>query len=133
MPGSLGSVSVDGTWAQAKLDGFYRRGTSLRLQYSKDFTDSGTTFTLAGYRYATSGYLDFSEANGYYDSLPPDPRAGGDLTESGQALAERNYALWRRQHNKRSSMSTRRWVTTVAFMCLPINSSTGGSAGGKTA
>lgn len=99
--GSLGSVSVDGTWAQAKLDDFYRRGTSFRFQYSKDFTDSGTTFTLAGYRYSTSGYLDFSEANGYYDSLPLNPRAE-DLTESDQAQAQRNYTLWRQQHNKRS-------------------------------
>ncbi|MBC0855523.1 fimbrial biogenesis outer membrane usher protein [Pantoea stewartii] len=99
--GSLGSVSVDGTWAQAKLDNFYRRGASFRFQYSKAFSDSGTTFTLAGYRYSTSGYLDFSEANGYYDSLPQNPRTD-DLTESEQAQAQRNYILWRHQHNKRS-------------------------------
>lgn len=99
--GSLGSVSVDGTWAQAKLDDFDRRGASLRFQYSKDFTDSGTTLTLAGYRYSTSGYLDFNEANGYYDSLPLNPRAD-ELTESDQALALRAYTRWRDQHNKRS-------------------------------
>lgn len=99
--GSLGSVSVDGTWAQAELDDFDRRGASFRFQYSKDFTDSGTTFTLAGYRYSTSGYLDFNEANGYYDSLPLNPRAD-ELTESDQALAQRAYARWRDQHNKRS-------------------------------
>ncbi|MER2046535.1 MAG: fimbria/pilus outer membrane usher protein [Pantoea agglomerans] len=99
--GSLGSVSVDGTWAQAWLDDFDRRGASFRFQYSKDFTDSGTTFTLAGYRYSTSGYLDFNEANGHYDSLPLNPRAD-ELAESDQALTQRAYAFWRNQHNKRS-------------------------------
>ncbi|MEN4633352.1 fimbria/pilus outer membrane usher protein [Pantoea agglomerans] len=99
--GSLGSISADGTWAQAKLDDFDRRGASFRFQYSKDFTNSGTTFTLAGYRYSTSGYLDFNEANGYYDSIPLSPRtASSDGSE--QTLAQRAYTRWRDQHNKRS-------------------------------
>nr|WP_154325209.1 fimbria/pilus outer membrane usher protein [Pantoea sp. 201603H] len=99
--GSLGSMSVDGTWARARLDDLDRRGASFRFQYAKDFTDSGTTFTLAGYRYSTSGYLDFNEANGYYDSLPLNPRTD-DLTDSDQDLAQQAYARWRAQHNKRS-------------------------------
>lgn len=99
--GSIGSLSLDATWAQSKLDEVYRRGTSFRFQYAKDFMDSGTTFTLAGYRYSTPGYLDFSEANGYYDALPQEPRVG-DLSDSQQALAQRNYDLWRSQHNRRS-------------------------------
>lgn len=99
--GSLGSISVDGTWAQAKLDDFQRRGASFRFQYSKDFTDSGTTFTLAGYRYSTSGYLDFNEANGYYDSIPLNPRSDNS-DDSEQLLAQRAYTRWRDQHNKRS-------------------------------
>lgn len=99
--GSLGSVSVDGTWAKTQLDGLNKRGASFRFQYSKDFTDSGTNFTLAGYRYSTSGYLDFNEANGYYDSLPLSPR-NDDLTESEHVLEQRAFARWRYQHNKRS-------------------------------
>ncbi len=50
---------------------------------------------------STPGYLDFSEANGYYDALPQEPRVG-DLSDSQQALAQRNYDLWRSQHNRRS-------------------------------
>ncbi|MGE9553591.1 fimbria/pilus outer membrane usher protein [Erwinia amylovora] len=99
--GSLGSVSVDGTWAQAQLEDVDRRGASFRFQYSKDFIESGTTFTLAGYRYSTSGYLDFNEANGYYDTLPLNPRTDSQQ-ESDQLLAQRAYARWRDQHNKRS-------------------------------
>ncbi|MBC6559016.1 fimbrial biogenesis outer membrane usher protein [Citrobacter braakii] len=97
--GSLGSVSVDGTLARAQLSGQAKKGASLRFQYAKDFTQSGTTITLAGYRYSTSGYLDFNEANGYYDTLPH-PSGSDALTEAEQA--QRDYALWRAKHNKRS-------------------------------
>jgi len=99
--GGLGSVSIDATWARARLDKLDRRGASLRFQYSKDFTESGTTFTLAGYRYSTSGYLDFNEANGFYDSRPQNQSDEG-LTESELEAEQRAYATWRYQHNKRS-------------------------------
>lgn len=99
--GEWGSVSVDATWAKAQLDTFDRRGASLRFQYSKDFTESGTTFTLAGYRYSTSGYLDFNEANGYYDLLSLN-RTDDSLTDSERESEQRAYERWRYQHNKRS-------------------------------
>ncbi|WP_255563905.1 fimbria/pilus outer membrane usher protein [Rahnella sp. AN3-3W3] len=83
------------------MDKLDRRGASLRFQYSKDFTESGTTFTLAGYRYSTSGYLDFNEANGFYDSRPQNQSDEG-LTESELEAEQRAYATWRYQHNKRS-------------------------------
>lgn len=65
--GFLGSVSIDTTFASAKINGTTHNGLSTRFQYAKDFTQTGTTFTLAGYRYSTSDYRDFDEANGYYD------------------------------------------------------------------
>jgi outer membrane usher protein len=62
--GSLGSVSFDATQATARLqDKRTHRGQSYRVQYAKDLFQSGTTFTLAGYRYSTSGFYDFNEAN----------------------------------------------------------------------
>lgn len=33
------------------------------MQYQKDFVRTGTSFSLASYRYSSSGYDDFSEAN----------------------------------------------------------------------
>ncbi|KQQ60797.1 hypothetical protein ASF66_13750 [Pseudomonas sp. Leaf129] len=62
--GRLGSVSFDVTQANTRLqDGSRHQGQSYRVQYAKDVFQSGTTFTLAGYRYSTSGFYDFNEAN----------------------------------------------------------------------
>lgn len=62
--GDFGSISLDVTQANTRLaDDSEHQGQSYRLQYSKDIFQSGTTFTLAGYRYSTSGYYDFNEAN----------------------------------------------------------------------
>lgn len=99
--GHFGSLSIDGTWARAQLGDLDKRGASFRFQYAKAFADSGTTFNLAGYRYSTSGYLDFNEANGYYDALPL-YASGDDLSGSKQALAQRAWTQWRDRHNKRS-------------------------------
>jgi outer membrane usher protein FimD/PapC len=33
------------------------------VQYQKDFAGTGTSFSLASYRYSSGGYYDFSEAN----------------------------------------------------------------------
>ena len=63
--GEWGSLSVDATYALTRLQGSSERhqGQSYRFQYSKDINSTGTTFTLAGYRYSTSGYYDFKESN----------------------------------------------------------------------
>lgn len=62
--GELGSISTDVTQSRTKMmDKSKEQGQSWRIQYSKDIADTGTNFTLAGYRYSTSGYYDFQEAN----------------------------------------------------------------------
>lgn len=97
--GYLGSVSIDGTWAHAQSGEIEKQGASFRFQYAKDFTASGTTFNLAGYRYSTSGYMDFNEANGYYNT-PPLNASNDELIGSKQA--QRVWTEWRNRHNKRS-------------------------------
>lgn len=58
-----GAVSADTTHARTQLvDGNTSTGQSFRFQYAKDIVSSGTTFTLAGYRYSTSGFYDLREA-----------------------------------------------------------------------
>lgn len=82
--GDFGSLSMDITHARTHLqDGSNHSGQSFRFQYGKDVETTNTTFTLAGYRYSTSGFYDFQEANEL------------DATEGG---------IWRRNHNKRSRM-----------------------------
>ncbi|MBY4839048.1 fimbria/pilus outer membrane usher protein [Pantoea sp. DY-5] len=100
--GTLGSISLDGTFANTRVMEETYRGGSFRFQYAKDVAMSGTTFTLAGYRYSTSGYYDFNEANGYYaNTLPPGFR--GDPNNRDEVeQARRDWQSWRYSHNKRS-------------------------------
>ncbi|EPE2786529.1 fimbria/pilus outer membrane usher protein [Serratia marcescens] len=58
----FGSFSADVTHTKSRLiTGTSRSGQQYRLQYAKNLETTGTNFTLAGYRYSTSGYLNFSE------------------------------------------------------------------------
>ncbi|MXP58525.1 fimbrial biogenesis outer membrane usher protein [Pantoea sp. Taur] len=62
--GDWGSVSFDGTYARSRLPSGQRsQGQSYRFQYSKSILSTGTNFTLAGYRYSTSGFYDLREIN----------------------------------------------------------------------
>ncbi|UZE26233.1 fimbrial biogenesis outer membrane usher protein [Pseudomonas sp. B21-056] len=80
--GDWGSISTDVTQAKTELrDGSKHSGQSYRFQYAKDIAATGTAFTLAGYRYSTSGYYDFQEAN----EIDPG-----------------NFNNWRGLYNKRS-------------------------------
>jgi len=90
--GTLGSVSLDVTHANTQFEnGPTRTGQSYRAQYAKDILQSGTSFVLAGYRYSTSGYYDFTEAN--------------TLLQRGASRHEDDELdYWRRTHNKRSRM-----------------------------
>ncbi|WP_419236848.1 fimbria/pilus outer membrane usher protein [Serratia fonticola] len=68
--GDVGAFSVDVTQAHTEF-GVGKQsqyhGQSYRFQYAKNLLSSGTAITLAGYRYSTEGYYDFSEANDYYN------------------------------------------------------------------
>ena len=62
--GELGSVSTDITAAHTTLNNDEtHNGQSYRIQYSKDFQASDTSFTLAAYRYSTEGFYTFQETN----------------------------------------------------------------------
>ncbi|HHU4047294.1 TPA: fimbria/pilus outer membrane usher protein [Enterobacter cloacae] len=62
--GNFGSISMDITKAKTRFqDSQEANGQSLRFQYGKNFEATATTVTLAGYRYSTSGFYDFREAN----------------------------------------------------------------------
>lgn len=62
--GVLGAVSTDVSRADTQLntDGRYH-GYSWRTQYIKDIPESGTSVSLSYYRYTSSGYFNFSDAN----------------------------------------------------------------------
>ncbi|WP_320723673.1 fimbria/pilus outer membrane usher protein (plasmid) [Enterobacter asburiae] len=62
--GVLGALSADVTQSHTVLPGTEARdGQSWRLRYSKGVPETGTTVTLAAYRYSTQGYYSFRDAS----------------------------------------------------------------------
>ena len=75
MLGVAGALSADVTVAKARIADPLNTGNttdstgqSWRLRYSKAVTETGTTLTLAAYRYSTRGYYSFTDANALADS-----------------------------------------------------------------
>ena len=62
--GDFGSLGTDVTVAKTRLpEGQSSSGQSVRAQYQKNFASTNTTFSMASYRYSSSGFYAFSEAN----------------------------------------------------------------------
>lgn len=98
--GEIGSISADVTMANAKMRGENNTGGSFRFQYSKEVLSTGTSISLAGYRYSTSKYRDFSEANGYYGNSPI--YSGGSTIDEDEL--RRGYNAWRNGQTKRDRL-----------------------------
>ncbi len=67
--GWIGAVSADATQAWSTQHGEKKsNGRSYRVRYSKNLTQTGTNFAIAGYRYSTSGFYTLSDVlNSYRD------------------------------------------------------------------
>ncbi len=67
--GWIGAVSADATQAWSKQqDEKKTSGHSWRVRYSKNITQTGTNFAIAGYRYSTAGFYTLSDVlNSYRD------------------------------------------------------------------
>lgn len=89
--GDIGAISVDLTQAWSTPKGEMRtNGQSWRTRYSKNIVETGTNFSLAGYRYSTDGYYSMSEILDSYsrkNSYTDRRRNRMELTLS-QALGE---------------------------------------------
>ncbi|MFO6296573.1 fimbria/pilus outer membrane usher protein [Rahnella selenatireducens] len=74
--GDIGAISTDVIQAEsAPKDGQKSSGQSWRIRYSKNFADTGTNFSIAGYRYSTAGYYGMQEIlDSYGDSSALDNR-----------------------------------------------------------
>lgn len=65
----VGAISLDATSAQTKYGNQKKQGVSYRATYSKKISGTGTNFTLAAYRFSSSGYFSYDNAlqiNNYY-------------------------------------------------------------------
>ncbi|QZY66511.1 fimbrial biogenesis outer membrane usher protein (plasmid) [Providencia rettgeri] len=61
--GRFGAISVNSIQSQAKIRNNKYNGEAYRILYAKSFSEIGTNIQLTGYRYSTSDYYTFSEAN----------------------------------------------------------------------
>ncbi|WP_369310239.1 fimbria/pilus outer membrane usher protein [Providencia rettgeri] len=89
--GRFGALSTDVTQANSqnllgKDDS--DSGQSYRFQYSKNVTTTGTSVTLANYRYSTEGYYSFSEANSYQPKIYRDNKKNRFQISLNQSLNE---------------------------------------------
>ena len=58
-----GAMALDLSHARTQIPGYATQsGQSVRLSYSKIFTDTNTSLSVAAYRYSTSGYLNLTDA-----------------------------------------------------------------------
>lgn len=65
----VGALSLDITGAQTKYGNEKKQGVSYRATYSKKVAQTNTNFTLAAYRFSSSGYYSYDNAlqiNNYY-------------------------------------------------------------------
>jgi len=65
----MGAISIDITGAETRYANQKDQGMSYRATYSKKVSQTNTNFTLAAYRFSTSGYYSFNDAlqiNNYY-------------------------------------------------------------------
>lgn len=81
----IGAFSLDVTGARTQVGGASHEGLSTRLNYSNILQDTGTRFSMAGYRYSTSNFYSLRDA--IY------AREGGGGSEDDPGYAWRNFRV----------------------------------------
>ncbi|MDX7987257.1 fimbrial biogenesis outer membrane usher protein [Xenorhabdus sp. 12] len=88
--GKLGALSTNVTHAWAELPSNNRTsGLAYKVEYTKGFSQTGTHFSLADYRYSTKGFYDFSEAN----RIESPPYYSGSLNKKNKFQLQINQSL----------------------------------------
>ncbi|WP_025154717.1 fimbria/pilus outer membrane usher protein [Morganella morganii] len=69
--GNFGALSLDMTMSNALRENsnVKYKGQSWRIRYSKNIIETGTNLSIAGYRYSTPEYLDFTDALNTYELI----------------------------------------------------------------
>lgn len=71
----IGALAIDLTKARTDLQSGAQNGQSLRMSYNKNFLSTGSDFSLAAYRFSSSGFLDFNTAVQLLDAEKNNPDA----------------------------------------------------------
>ena len=95
--GVLGALSADVTHSSGEpKESTSSQGQSWRIRYSKSLADTGTTMSIAGYRYSTSGFYTLSDVLETYrdngsERLTERKRNRTELTLSQDLGDDRGY------------------------------------------
>lgn len=143
--GQWGAVSVDASFSDTDLaNGDNKQGQSVRFLYSKSLNSLGTEFRIAGYRYSTAGYYDFSDAvaerdryeSGAYRNEYFDENDYDNLGVPGWAESRRRTYYTDNFGNKRQrvelSVNQRLGANSTLYATLSNQSYWGGSAEDRT-
>ena len=143
--GNWGAVSVDASFSDTDLaSGDSKQGQSVRFLYSKSLNNLGTEFRIAGYRYSTSGYYDFTDAvaerdryeNGAYRNEYYDENDNDNLGVPGWAESRRRTYYTDTFGNKRQrvelSVNQRLGGSSTLYANLNNQSYWGGSGEDRT-
>ncbi len=85
----FGAFGLNSTYSSARVeDGARKQGWRIGLDYSRTFQPTGTTLTLAGYRYSTEGYRELGDVLGSRDAL-----RHGDTWDSGSYKQRNQFNL----------------------------------------
>ena len=143
--GNWGAVSFDASYSDTDLaNGDSKQGQSVRFLYSKSLNTLGTEFRIAGYRYSTSGYYDFSDAvaerdryeNGAYRNEYYDENDYDNLGVPGWAESRRRTYYTDSFGNKRQrvelSINQRLGASSTLYANLSNQSYWGGTSQDRT-
>lgn len=108
--GVLGAMSADVTQARTRFPTApAANGRSYRVQYAKSVNSTGTSVTLASYRYTTKGFYDFADANSdFHSGLNRHSKTQLTLSQNlgsygSIALSAYQQDYWARPGHERSS------------------------------
>jgi outer membrane usher protein len=90
--GRIGALSADVTQAWSKPEDQAKdNGQSWRVRYGKSFAETGTSFSLASYRYSTDGFYSLQEALDTYDGIDESTRQSHKKSRAELTLSQ---SLW---------------------------------------
>lgn len=126
--GMLGAVSLDYSLSRSQQHEGKKRGRAIEAKYSKSMTKTGTTFTLAGYKYSSTGYQTFSEAmsqyNDSYKSYVPKQVFQLSINQSLNEYGSFNISAYEQSYWGRSSKNrtiTGGYSTSIGNVSLNAN------------
>lgn len=94
----LGAFSFDITHAETRInENIHLSGQSFQAKYSHNFTQTGSNFSLAAYRFSTDGFMDYQTAmfaKEYFDKNDLRTAKSRVSVSANQSLGTGNGQIW---------------------------------------